>query len=129
MEPAKPPHDKEHGAERTHRYRTRGVDVEIRESEGRVELILDGHPIGIGYHDGRYSSHLANMFKDYDSVEEIVDELLTNEGKTWSLHGDPDDTHRHDEEPGHDDHPAHDEEDGHDHGPGGHEHGHRGGQR
>ncbi|MDQ3937569.1 MAG: hypothetical protein M3253_02695 [Chloroflexota bacterium] len=68
-------------------YRSRGVDVEIRESPERVHLKLDGHPIDVEFIDGEYYSNTAGMFTSFNSVEEIVDTLLDNEGRTWTLHG------------------------------------------
>jgi hypothetical protein len=109
MAPAKSENREDRDAIRVRRYRSRGVEVEIGEAEDAVELTLDGHPIKVAYLDGKYSSQTANMFRTYDSVEEIVDELLANEGRTWTLHGGPDDDHDHDHE--------HDEDHPHDHGP------------
>lgn len=71
----------------TRTYRSRGVDVEIVESGDRVELKLDGHHIDVELIDGEYHSQTANMFTSFSSVEEIVDTLLANEGRTWTLHG------------------------------------------
>jgi hypothetical protein len=71
----------------TRRYRSRGVDVEIRESKKRVELSLDGVPIRVSVIDGQYHSDLANQFRAFASVDEIVETLLSNEGRTWTLHG------------------------------------------
>jgi hypothetical protein len=96
-----PGHGDHREAARIRQYRSRGVDVEIRESADAVELTLDGHPIKVDYLDGRYSSQTANMFRTYDSVEEIVDELLANEGRTWLLHGGPGDDHDHDHDHDH----------------------------
>jgi hypothetical protein len=101
-------------------YRSRGVDVEIEESGGRVGLKLDGHPIDIELIDGEYHSQTANMFTSFGSVEEVVDTLLANEGRTWTLHGHICDERcgpeGHHHPPG-EDH-EHDHEHGHNHGPG-----------
>jgi hypothetical protein len=113
------------GAKR--RYRSRGVDVEIDESPQKIELRLDGHSIDVELIDGEYHSQTANMFTSFGSVEEIVDTLLANEGRTWTLHGHVCDERcgaqghhdGHDHGAGHD-HGGHDHG-GHDHGPG-HEH-------
>jgi hypothetical protein len=104
----------------TRRYQSRGVEVEIRESslglrgsraaDRRVELTLDGVPIDIVMVDGQYHSQLANQFAAFDSIDEVVDTLLANEGRTWTLHG-----HFCDERCG----PG-----GHHHAAGGHVHGH-----
>jgi hypothetical protein len=121
------------------RYRTRGVEVEIKQTnlglrgaraaDNHVELTLDGKPIDVEMVDGKYHSQLANQFTAFDSIDEVVDTLLANEGRTWTLHG-----HFCDERCGPGGHhhggghaPGHD----HDHGEGGHDHGphHRGGRR
>lgn len=79
------------------RYTTRGVDVEVREyvttrhgshGEGpRVEVTLDGRPIAVEIVDGEYHCQLANQFMSFPSVDAVVDTLLANEGRTWTLHG------------------------------------------
>ena len=79
------------------RYRTRNVDVEVRETglglrgaragDKRVELTLDGKPIDVEMVDGQYHCQLANQFMAFDSIDEVVDTLLANEGRTWTLHG------------------------------------------
>lgn len=71
----------------TRSYRSRGVNVEIREAKDRVELKLDGKPIHVSIIDGKVHSQLAHMFRAFDSVDDIVDTLLANEGRTWTLHG------------------------------------------
>lgn len=71
----------------TRRFRSHGVDVEIRESAERSELTLDGHPVDVEVIDGEYHSQLANMFEAFASMEELVDTLLANEGRTWTLRG------------------------------------------
>lgn len=108
----------------TRHFRSRGVDVSIREAKDRVELTLDGVPIRVSVVDGKFHSQLANQFRSFDSVDEVVDTLLANEGRTWTLHG-----HVCDDRCGPHGHHgggsggAH----GHGHGPGsggGHDHGH-----
>lgn len=108
-------------------YRSRGVEVEIHESglglrgsraaDRRVELTLDGVPIDVEMVDGRYHCQLANQFTAFDSIDEVVDTLLSNEGRTWTLHG-----HFCDERCGPGGH--HHAGGGHVHGP---DHGHGGG--
>ena len=71
----------------TRSYRSRGVDVEIREGRNNVELKLDGKPIHISIIDGKVHSQLANQFTAFDSIDDVVDTLLANEGRTWTLHG------------------------------------------
>jgi hypothetical protein len=68
-------------------YRSRGVDVEIRETKKHVELKLDGKPIHVSIIDGKLHCQLANAFRAFDSIDELVDNLLANEGWTWTLHG------------------------------------------
>jgi hypothetical protein len=70
----------------TRRYRSRGVEVEIREAKDHVELMLDGIPINVSIIDGQFHSQLANQFKSFATIEEVVDTLLANEGRTWVLH-------------------------------------------
>jgi len=96
----------------TRRFRSRGVDVEIRESKKRVELSLDGIGIPVSVIDGKFHSDLANQFRAFPSVDEIVETLLSNEGRTWTLHG-----HVCDERC------AEGRHHGHDHGSHGHGHG------
>jgi hypothetical protein len=71
----------------TRRFRSRGVEVQIREAKDRVELTLDGKPIDVEVIDGEYHSQLANQFTAFASVDDIVDTLLENEGRLWTLHG------------------------------------------
>jgi hypothetical protein len=98
-------------------FNRRGVDVTIREEGDSVELELNGHPVDVSRDPGgRYSSQFAHMFKTFESVDEIVDTLLENEGKTWTLTGGP----------GGHEFGLHGQEQG---GGGGHEHGAEGGRR
>lgn len=91
----------------TRRYRSRGVDVEIREAKNKVELMLDGKPIHVSIIDGQVHCDLANQFTAFGSVDDVVNTLLANEGKTWTLHGHICDErcsergHHHDHSPGH----------------------------
>jgi hypothetical protein len=71
----------------TRHYRSRGVDVEIREARNRVELKLDGKAIHVSIIDGMVHCQLANQFRAFDSIDDVVDTLLANEGRTWTLHG------------------------------------------
>ena len=99
----------------TRSYRSRGVNVEISESKDRVELKLDGKPIDVSVIDGKFHSQLANQVTEFGSVDDIVDVLLANEGRTWTLHGRVCDR------------PSHPGGQHHDHGPG-HPHEEGGGQ-
>jgi hypothetical protein len=71
----------------TQRFRSRGVDVEIRQDTDRVELALDGISIPVTIIDGQFHSQIANQFTAFDSLDDIVETLLANEGRTWTLHG------------------------------------------
>ena len=126
------------------RYRTRGIDVEIREGrlglagsrakDNQVELTLDGTRIDVEMIDGKYHCQLANQFTAFDSLDQVVDTLLANEGRTWTLHGHVCDArcaaggHHHHGAEGHD-HQAHGDHGHshaaeHDHDPGDHDHAH-----
>lgn len=69
------------------RYRSRGVDVEIREAPTTVELFLDGHPVWVTKDGDEYHSQLANQFMAFPTIDDVVATLLANEGRTWTLHG------------------------------------------
>ena len=84
----------------TRRFRSRGIDVEIRGLPSNaaelaldsvppsaVELKLDGMPIEVEVIDGKFHSQRAHMFTAFDSMDALVDSLLANEGRTWTLHG------------------------------------------
>jgi hypothetical protein len=74
--------------EGTRRFRSRGVDVEIRTvRRNAVELKLDGVPIEVEVVDGEFHSQRAHMFASFASIDALVDTLLSNEGRTWTLHG------------------------------------------
>jgi hypothetical protein len=107
----------------TRQYRSRGVEVEIREAKDQVELKLDGIPIHVSIIDGKVHSQLANQFRAFDSIDEVVDTLLSNEGKTWTLHGHVCDARC--RAGGH----HHDHSEGHSHGPGHEHHGGTGGKQ
>ena len=68
-------------------FKSQGVDVTIRETDDKVELELNGHPISVTKIDERYHSQLAHMFRSFETVEEVVDTLLRNEGRYWKLEG------------------------------------------
>lgn len=71
----------------TRNYKSRGVNVEIKEAKNHVELKLDGRPISVSIIDGKFHSQIAHMFASFESIDDVVDTLLTNEGRTWTLHG------------------------------------------
>jgi hypothetical protein len=63
------------------------MNVEIGESKNFVELRFDGKAIDVSVVNGRFHSQLANQFTEFGSVDNIVELLLANEGRTWTLHG------------------------------------------
>jgi hypothetical protein len=73
---------------RERRYESRGHDVVVREGDDAVELELDGIPIEVEYIDGAYHSQTAHSFRTFPTVDAVVEELLRNEGRLWSLRGD-----------------------------------------
>ena len=98
----------------TRRFLNRGVQVEIGEAPGTVALTLDGVPIEVSVDRGEYFAHVAHMFTGFGSIDALVDHLLANEGRTWTLHGHVCDEHcrgghhhDHGSGPGHD-HTHHD---------------------
>lgn len=100
----------------TRNYRSRGVDVEIREAKNRVELKLDGKPIHVSVVDGKFHCQLANQFTEFGSIDNIVDTLLANEGRTWTLHGHLCNERCRKGEHHHDHGHSHGHDNGHDHG-------------
>jgi len=78
----------------TTRFVRQGRQVELYEDDDGVSLKIDGHPIDVEVVDGKYASHLANMFVDYDDVYQLIDQLFATEGKTW-LFGHPHHPHPH----------------------------------
>jgi len=107
------------GRESVRRFRSRGIDVEIREAPERVELVLDGHTIPVTKDVDGYHSQLANQFTAFPTIDHLAETLLENEGRTWTLHGELREEYCCDE------HRAggHDHEQGHPHGHGSHDHG------
>ena len=105
----------------TRRFQSRGVEVEIAESKDRVVLTLDGHPVAVTVDKGEFHSQLANQFMAFPTIDHLVETLLANEGRTWTLHGHLCDERctdvRHAHGPPASDGTGHDHRD-HDHGPG-----------
>jgi len=64
-------------------FKSQGMDVTIREQGGRVELEVNGQPIEVAKIDDQYHSQLAHQFKSFDTLDELVDTLLRNEGRYW----------------------------------------------
>jgi hypothetical protein len=86
MEPERPK-KRGRGRMRERRYESRGHAVVVREGDDAVELEIDGVPIDAALIDGEYHSQTAHPFRSFPSIDAVVDELLGNEGRTWSLHG------------------------------------------
>ena len=78
-------------ASREHRYKSRGYEVVVREEvadgEG-VELELDGVPIEVEYRGGAYYCLMAHAYRSFPTLDDLIEELLRDEGVLWSLHGD-----------------------------------------
>lgn len=70
-------------------FRSRGVDVTIREEDDSVALELNGQPIEVAKIEGQYHSQTAHQFRTFDTIDEIVETLLRNEGRYWKLEGPP----------------------------------------
>jgi len=77
----KPSGGSEGGAHR--RYVSRGIEVTVEESEAGVSLELDGEPIEVARIGDEYHSQLANQFIGFATIDELVEELLRNEGRYW----------------------------------------------
>lgn len=73
--------DSKGGAHR--RYVSRGVEVTVEEGEAGVSLQLDGEPIEVARIGDEYHSQLANQFTGFATIDELVEELLRNEGRYW----------------------------------------------
>ena len=116
----KPPHHDETPPQETttRRFLNRGVKVEISEGTDRAALTLDGVPIDVSVDRGEYFAHVAHMFTSFGSMDALVDHLLANEGRTWTLHG-----HVCDERCGGGHHHDHGSGQGHDHSHHDHAHG------
>lgn len=67
------------------RFKSRGVDVAVTEAGDEVTLELNGHPIEVAKIEGRYHSQTAHQFTSFETLDELVDTLLRNEGRYWQL--------------------------------------------
>ncbi len=92
MHAVPPGGSKKHTVGKRH-YVSHGVEVDIEESAKGISLTLNGQPIDVSLLAGQYHSQIANQFMGFSSVEELVEEMLRNEGRYWSLQGGP--THPH----------------------------------
>lgn len=66
-------------------YTSRGVEVTIEEDKDGITLTLDGEPIEVTRIGDEYHSQLANQFTAFATIDELVEELLRNEGRYWVL--------------------------------------------
>jgi hypothetical protein len=64
-------------------YVSRGIEVTVEEDEEGVSLELDGEPIQVTRIGDEYHSQLANQFIGFATLDELVEELLRNEGRYW----------------------------------------------
>lgn len=70
-------------------FKRGGVDVVVDESGDDVTLELNGHAIEVAKIDGQYHSQTAHQFRTFDTLDEVVDTLLHNEGRYWQLESAP----------------------------------------
>jgi hypothetical protein len=62
-------------------YRKHQID--IQETEKSCRVVVDGEPLHIEkIEPGRYHSHVI-MFRDYDSLDELVKDVIDKEGELW----------------------------------------------
>ena len=89
--------DHEHEAESTSRntshrqprnqlYRSRGIEVEIQEDDEKVSLALDGVPVEVAHINGKYYSPTAHMYVEFDTLDQVVDQLISTSDEYWTLH-------------------------------------------
>lgn len=78
-----------HRQPRNQLYRSRGIEVEIHEDEEQVSLALDGVPIEVAHVNGRYYSPTAHMYVEFDTLDEVVDQLINTSDEYWQLHPPP----------------------------------------
>lgn len=71
-------------------YRSRGIQVEIHEDEKEISLALDGVPVEVAYVNGKYYSPTAHMYVEFDTLDEVVDQLISTSDEYWQLHPPPD---------------------------------------
>ncbi len=67
------------------RYTAHGIEVAIEEGKEGISLTLDGEPIEVTRIGDEYHSQLANQFTAFATIDELVEELLRNEGRYWVL--------------------------------------------
>ncbi len=64
----------------------RGRKVSIREKATSVDVRIDNVPVHVEkLGPNRFHSHVA-MFRDYESLDELIDAMLADEGTLWLLH-------------------------------------------
>jgi hypothetical protein len=77
------------------KYKSHGVDVAVTEKGDEVTLELNGSPIEVAKIDGRYHSQTVHQFRWFDSLEDLVETALKNEGRFWQLESEPGRPHDH----------------------------------
>lgn len=104
------PHQEPHHAPRNQLYRSRGINVEIHEDDEKVSLTLDGVPVEVAHVNGKYYSPTAHMYVEFDTLDQVVEQLISTSDEYWTLHPPEEDGGGgHD---GHGSHSGHSDEDG-----------------
>ena len=67
-------------------YRSRDIQVDITEDENGISLALDGTPVEVAYVNGKYYSPTAHMYVEFDTLDEVVDQLIRTSDRYWQLH-------------------------------------------
>lgn len=74
-------------------YRSRDIQVDITEDEEGISLTLDGTPVEVAYVNGKYYSPTAHMYVEFDTLDEVVDQLVRTSDEYWQLHPPEDGDH------------------------------------
>lgn len=74
-------------------YRSRDIQVDITEDEDGISLALDGTPVEVAYVNGKYYSPTAHMYVEFDTLDEVVDQLIRTSDEYWQLHPPEDGQH------------------------------------
>lgn len=81
------------GQPRRESYRSRDIQVDITEDEDGISLALDGTPVEVAYVNGKYYSPTAHMYVEFDTLDEVVDQLIRTSDEYWQLHPPEDGQH------------------------------------
>lgn len=72
-----------------------GRKVSIREEERSVDVRIDDVPVHVAkLGPDRYHSHVF-MFRDFDSLDQLVEAMIAEEGTLWLLRPPPPGEHTH----------------------------------